>query len=84
MWKLVCPTEGDWYRIDNLLQVGEIYQYLLENYHRTRIRMIISSGDKMLGVRFKTRAKVEWFKVFAKNCYGVGKFKIRVKAYEDT
>jgi len=46
--------------------------------------MIISSGDKMLGVRFKTRAKVEWFKVFAKNCYGVGKFKIRVKAYEDT
>lgn len=84
MWKLVCPTQGEWYHITNLLQVGEIYQYLLENYHKTRIRMIINDGEKMRGVRFKNRSKVEWFKVFAKNCYGNGKFKVRIMEYQDT
>jgi len=84
MWKLVCPTQGEWYHITNLLQVGEIYQYLLENYHKTRIRMIINDGEKMRGVRFKNRSKVEWFKVFAKNCCGTGKFKVRIMEYQDT
>ena len=84
MWKLVCPTQGEWYHITNLLQVGEIYQYLLENYHKTRIRMIINDGEKMRGARFKNRSKVEWFKALAKNCCGTGKFKIRIMEYQDT
>ena len=79
MWKLVCPTQGEWYHIDNLVQVGEIYQYLIENYHRVNIRMIINSGDDIQGARFKNRAKVEWFKAFAKNWCGTGKLKIRIK-----
>lgn len=79
MWKLVCPTEGEWYHINNLLQVGEVYQYLLENYHRVKIRMIINTEDGMQGVKFKDRPKVEWFKAFAKNWYGIGKFNIRIK-----
>lgn len=81
MWKTVYPKQGKWFHIDNLLQVGEIYQYLLENYDRVRIRMIINNGDRMQGVKFQYRSKVEWFKVFARNnlhC-GSGKLKIRVK-----
>ena len=46
--------------------------------------MIINDGEKMRGVRFKNRSKVEWFKVFAKNCYGNGKFKVRIMEYQDT
>jgi len=84
MWKLICPIQGNWYHIDNLLQVGEIYQYLLENYHRIRIRMIISNGDKMQGVTFKYRSKVEWFKTLATNCCGTGKLKVRIREYRDT
>lgn len=84
MWKLVCPTQGKWYNIRNLLQVLEVYQYLLENYHKVSIRMIIIDGKNMRGVKFKTRAKVEWFKAFGKNCCGAGKFKIRIKEFRDT
>lgn len=84
MWKLVCPTQGEWYHINNLLQVGEIYQYLFDNYHRIRIRMIINDGGNIRGVKFKTRSKVEWFKTLATNCCGTGMFKVRIKEYRDT
>lgn len=84
MWKLVCPTQGEWYHINNLVQVGEIYQYLLENFQEVRIRMIISNGNDMRGVRFRDRSKVEWFKALAKNCCGAGRFKVRIKEFRDT
>lgn len=46
--------------------------------------MLISNGDDMKKHEFKDRAKVEWFKVLAKNCCGTGKFKVRIKEYQDT
>jgi len=79
MWKLVCPIQGDWYHIMNLLQVGEIYQYLLENFSKVRIRMLINDGNTLKVIRFKTRAKVEWFHALAKSSCGTGRFKVRIK-----
>ena len=84
MWKTIYPKQGEWFHVDNLLQVGEIYQYLLDNHHRVRIRMIINDGERMRGVTFKDRPKVEWFKALAKNSCGIGKFKVRIKEYQDT
>lgn len=84
MWKTVYPEEGEWFHINNLLQVGEVYQYLLDNYHRAKIVAVIASGDDTQKVEFKDRSKVEWFKAFAKNWCGTDKLKIKVSVYEDT
>ena len=77
-WRTVWPKEGTYLYIRDLIMVGEIEQYLLENYDDKYIRIIYINGQEIGRKVINSLGKVKSFKVFMINNCGTGQLRIRV------
>ena len=79
-WEIVYPKdEFLWYPISNLIDIGEVYQYMVENYKLTRINVITCVDDRVKDWEMLTLDRINAWKAFAKNNYGIGDLKIRMR-----